>query len=715
MPLPLTRDLVFVGGGHTHALVLRKWAMHPLPGVRLTLISPGPTAPYSGMLPGFVAGHYPREALDIDLIRLTRFAGARLVLGTVEGISPDTKRIHITGQGDIPYDVASVNVGITSEMPLLDGFTEFGVPVKPLGPFATHWDHYRRTARAPRVAVLGAGVAGAEVAMAMAHALRDRAPEVHLIDRSAPLSEVTPAIRSRLLHALDQTGVHVHPHTQVEAVTATGLRLADGRDLPAEFVTGATGARPYDWLAQIGVETREGFITVAPSLQSSDPALFAAGDCAHLRHAPRPKAGVYAVREAPILWHNLRAALRESGNMQSYHPQKDYLKLISLGGKKALAARFGQALSGAALWRWKDHIDQRFMNRFRDLPEMSPPAPRVTAAGMKEAQGPKPMCAGCGAKIGRSALNAGLARLHPTPRSDIESLPGDDAAILRIAGQRQVLTTDHLRAFVEDPVLMTRIAANHALGDIWAMGGAPQAAVLSVTLPRLSEALQARSMEMILTAAEAEITRAGAALVGGHSSMGAEMSIGFAITGLVETPLTLAGAQAGDALILTKPIGSGTIMAAEMARQAPPDSVTACWDHMVRPQDQAARLLAPVAHAMTDVTGFGLAGHLSGIADASGLGAEITLADVPLMDGAEALAQAGVRSSLYSDNRAASGVVIAPDTARAALMYDPQTAGGLLAAIPMDQAYATLSTLRAAGLPAERIGKMTEGAGVVLR
>ncbi|MFB1025100.1 MAG: bifunctional NADH dehydrogenase FAD-containing subunit/selenide, water dikinase SelD, partial [Octadecabacter sp.] len=124
--IPYTRDLVLVGGGHTHALVLRSWGMNPLPGVRLTVINPGPTAPYSGMLPGFVAGHYTRDELDIDLVQLARFAGARLIAGKATAIDPVGKTITVLGRPDIAYDVAAIDVGITSEMPRLAGFADFG-------------------------------------------------------------------------------------------------------------------------------------------------------------------------------------------------------------------------------------------------------------------------------------------------------------------------------------------------------------------------------------------------------------------------------------------------------------------------------------------------------------------------------------------------------------------------------------------------------------
>lgn len=167
--------------------------------------------------------------------------------------------------------------------------------------------------------------------------------------------------------------------------------------------------------------------------------------------------------------------------------------------------------------------------------------------------------------------------------------------------------------------------------------------------------------------------------------MGAEMSIGLSITGLCKSPpVTLSGAKTGDVLVLTKPIGSGTLMAADMRGLARGEDVQACLDMMAQPQGNAAQILAK-AHAMTDVTGFGLAGHLAGMCEASGVGMSIQLADVPLLDGALDLATQGVRSSLYPDNRAIAGI-IAPDTPNAALMFDPQTGGGLLAAISPAQA-----------------------------
>lgn len=721
-PTSLSRDLVLVGGGHAHALVLRMWGMDPVPGARLTLIDPNPMAPYTGMLPGLVAGHYRRDALEIDLVRLARFAGARLLIGAVTEIDARSRRIAVDGHGEIAYDVASVDVGIHSAMRELPGFAAHGMAVKPLGPFAQTWERFvaRVTAgdAAPRMAVIGGGIAGVELAMAMAHRLRQAmqragaAPEraeITLIERSAQITPDTPGPRTRLLRALGEMGVTVMTDAQVAEITDTEVILSDGRRINAAFTAGAAGARAHPWIAESGLPvTDHGFLRVGPDLRvEGTETLFAAGDCAHLSHAPRPKAGVFAVRAAPVLRDNLRATL-SGGRLRRFRPQRHYLKLVSLGEKSALAEKAGLTVSGPLLWHWKDRIDRRFMTQFTALPSMpAPKPPRVTA--LDEETGDDPLCGGCGSKVAPSVLVDTLAAQPHGTRPDILTGPGDDAALLEMGGVRQVLTTDHLRAFILDYGRMARITALHALGDIWAMGARPQAALVSITLPRMSEPLQARTMAEIMAQAGAALRGAGAEIVGGHSTMGAELSIGFTLTGLLDRPaISTGGARAGDALILTRPIGSGTLLAAEMRGLAQGGDIAALLAVLAKPQGDAAEILGD-AHAMTDVTGFGLAGHLAAICRASRVAAHLDLAAIPIFAGAEGLAAQDIRSTVWTANRRAAPVIGAGDGPRAVLLHDPQTAGGLLAAVAAQTAAAHIEALRAAGHDAAIIGRVIDG------
>ncbi|MEL6584781.1 MAG: FAD-dependent oxidoreductase, partial [Pseudomonadota bacterium] len=349
--------------------------MSPVAGARLTVINPGPTAPYSGMLPGHVAGHYTRDDLDINLVRLCRMAGARFISGKADGLDLMNKTVSVPGRPPVPYDLASLDIGITSEMPKLPGFIKHAHPAKPLGPFARDWEVFVADDGPKTVAVIGAGVAGCELAMAMAYRLQGQPAEITLIEAGDEiLRDTLPRTRARLRHHLDRLGITLRTGAGASEVTADGVHLSNGGFVDARYVTGAAATRPQTWLERTHLELHDGFIKVRPDLRSSDPSVYAVGDCAHLTDNPRPKAGVYAVRQAPFLFANLRADLTGRAR-RPYRPQPGYLKLISVGDKIAVADKFGITIEGKHWWALKDRIDAKFMGQFKKLKPMSLPAP----------------------------------------------------------------------------------------------------------------------------------------------------------------------------------------------------------------------------------------------------------------------------------------------------------------------------------------------------
>ena len=714
--LPYTRDLVLIGGGHAHALVLKAWGMNPLPGARLTLINPGPTAPYTGMLPGYIAGHYRRDELEIDLVRLCRHAGARLIMDSSLDIDQSRHEIFLGSRGPVGYDIASINVGITAGLNV-PGFSTYGISAKPLNAYADRWNLFKSQVvkgyTTPDVVVIGGGVAGCELAMAMAYALQAKgiSPRVTVIELGSQISGVGSKVQHQILMAMANLGIVIKTSLKVVGVTENQVLLDGHQPIAATLCVGAAGGVAQDWITQTNLPQKDGFIKVSSDLGVvGDDALFAVGDCALMANGLLPKAGVFAVRAAPILHHNMRATL--TGKKRNHwKPQKKYLKLISVGEKSAIAEKMGVAIAGRLMWLWKNKIDRAFMKRLRDFPEMvSPTVAGELAAGVAEILATKPLCGGCGAKVGRGILSTALNNIAQ-PTHNVLTGVGDDAAVLRQPnGEFQVISTDHLRSFIDDPELMTRIALVHALGDIWAMGAQPQVGLSSIVLPQMSASLQQRTLLEITQVATEVLGAAGAQLVGGHTTMGAELTIGFTVTGTSKNmPLTVAGAKPGDVLILTRPIGSGVILAADMAGQADGRDVAATLAIMAQMQDREAEVLSPVAHAMTDVTGFGLAGHVHAICKASGLDASLFRDAIPIYSGARELSDAGVSSTLMPANSSDTPLNGAHD----ALLYDPQTAGGLLAAVPKKQSAAVIEALIGQGCTGHIIGHLTTGTGTL--
>ena len=313
-------------------------------------------------------------------------------------------------------------------------------------------------------------------------------------------------------------------------------------------------------------------------------------------------------------------------------------------------------------------------------------------------------CGGCAAKIGPAPLSRALGRLAPPIGGGVVlglETP-DDAAVMAVPKSGHLVqSVDFFRAFVDDPFLFGEIAANHALNDIYAMGGTPRHALATVVVPAGPAAKVEEAVFQLLSGARTCLDHEGVALVGGHSSEGADLSLGFSVTGDVapDRITRKGGLVKGNILVLTRPLGTGILFAAAMRGKAAAAVVAAALEQMRQSnRDAAAILLRHGASAMTDVTGFGLIGHLGEMLAVSGADAEVDLAATPLYDGALTLARNGTASTLLPENLALSHLLRSDiDVSAKALLFDPQTSGGLLAGIPAEKAASCVSALRAAG------------------
>jgi selenide,water dikinase len=678
---PATRQLLLAGGGHSHALLLLTWAMRPQSRPRqsrITLVSRRGGTLYSGVVPALVAGLRPPEACAIDLRSLCDRAGVAFVQAEITGLDPLQTELRLAGRPPLRFDALSLDVGAVTG-PARGGD---GLAVKPLEPFLA-W--CAALAVGQEVRIRGGGAAAVELALA----LRARGHPVRLLLRGERLRLGSAAAGRAGERLLAAAGVVIE------------RRVAEGA--PADLR--CTGSRAPAWLASSGlpVEAGSGRLRTDRSLQVlGHPGLFASGDCGVIDGDSRPASGVWAVRAAPVLAANLRRHLAGEP-LRRWRPQPLALQLLGDGGAcgggpRALAS-WGPLSLGPSrwLWRWKEHLDQAFLRRLA--------APPVVPTA----------CRGCAAKLAAAPLRGALARLAPGGRPPV----CEDAAVLGRdgTGGLWLQSVDGFPALLADPWLNARLTTLHACSDLWACGATVASAQALVTLPAAGAALQEELLLQTLAGVRSVLDPLGAALLGGHSLEardGAGLSLALTVNGQVgadrfwpKGPL-----RPGEALLLSRPLGSGVLFAAAMAGAARPDWIDAALITLEGSQAPLVEILmAHGCRTCTDITGFGLLGHLGEMLEGSAADTTVVLdsAALPALEGVAELLRQGYASSLAPANAAAYALLEGPvrlrepggEAAERAwrrdLLIDPQTCGPLLAALPVAQAAGALAAVRAAG------------------
>ena len=750
---PIVSDLVLLGGGHANIQVLKMMAMNPIGGLRITLISDQTHSPYSGMMPGYLAGYYCYEDCHFDLRRLCEELGQRFIKATIIGIDPQRKKIRLENRAEISYECASINVGIEPKpIKHISQDSVFKlIPLKPISRFIAHWDQLMSDLKAYQgkeplqLAMVGAGASGVEISIILKMLIEQNRwnAQLSLIHRHEFLvSAKDRRAQDCLLKTLNELGINVLQNTEVLEVHDQGLVLKDcqGRIDSENFYRAliATQAAAPRWFTSSGLPVnQEGFLKVTEKLLvENEDALFAAGDCIHFSPSPLKKAGVYAVRQGMVLEHNIRAFFDRKSSLKTFHPKKNVLSLITIGERKALVHQddFSMLrwLSPALLWTVKDGIDRRFMQRFQagtfamnPGPVKKPmPLPKTTLVPEDWQDN---TCGGCGSKLAASTLSQSLVKLA-IPKDDAVLLgvnEGEDCALTRFSEHTLCLQSiDQFRSFISDPYLLGQIATQHALSDIYAMGGVARTAQVGLTLCPATDKIHREDVFQVMSGVLDILTKSAVSLVGGHTGLGTELAIAIAVQGEVEPGrvLTKQVTKAGNRLILTKPIGTGVIFAANMLAQANGKLVDDALAGML----QSNKIVMETIRAFnvsgcTDITGFGLLGHaveMLGKNTDKSLGISIDYKAIPLFDGVCELFQQGYAASIAGKNDASLRALLSADVNQQNFpaLFDPQTSGGLLFSVPPHQVESCLNALHQNGVSrACVIGEVIDEAKIIIR
>ncbi|OYD90172.1 FAD-dependent oxidoreductase [Nostoc sp. 'Peltigera membranacea cyanobiont' 213] len=381
----IVKDLVLIGGGHSHAIALKMFGTKPLPGVRLTLISANQKTAYSGMLPGYIAGFYTHDECHIDLQPLANFAQANLYIDRVVALDLENNKVLCANGLVVDFDVLSIDIGSTPARVSVSGAAEYAIAAKPVSQLLEHWDELiaavgKNPQELIRIAIAGGGAGGVELALAMQSHLHQiqQIPnlEMHLFHRQMELMpNYHQSVRHQIQQILTQRGIELHlgesvcniaPINHKQTREIFEIKCESGLILECNKIFWVTQASAPEWLKNAGLGTDEqGFILVEDTLQSqTHPQVFASGDIATMVNYPRSKAGVFAVRQGKPLFENLQRILLGK-SLKPYKPQKQYLSLIGTGDKRAILTKGIITLPPhKLLWHYKDCIDRRFMERF---------------------------------------------------------------------------------------------------------------------------------------------------------------------------------------------------------------------------------------------------------------------------------------------------------------------------------------------------------------
>ncbi len=686
--IPINNDLVLIGGGHSHIMLIMELSKKPIRGNRITLISNEIDTPYSGMTPGYIEGIYTWRETHIDLYKLCFKLDIRFIHSEVLEISAINKEIILKNRPKIKFDVLSINTGIKSNHKTIKGAFKYCVPVKPISKLSNNF--LTETKKNNNIAFIGGGAASVELALGLKKRFKNKKSNLNIsiiTGKNGLLSSFPPKTRNIAKQTLQKTQINVIEKVEVIEVQKDKLLLSNKTKLKIDKAILSTNAMPPEWIKKSDIIlNKNNFIVVNDKFQTNYNYVFAAGDVVDFNNQNLSKSGVYAVKSGKPLAKSIRGFIQKKEAVP-YKFNKNYLSIIGLSNGLAIATKYNFTFTSRFCFLLKKFIDQKFVKKFNNLSQKNYSIfsdflnifDKIIKKNNKNIPAYQMQCRGCAAKVDFNALKTIL------PKKIINT--SEDA--INVKNYPNLYqSVDMISSIVSDPYLLGKIAANHAISDIIAVNSKLISALMILQLPFSNSEINSRDLEQVTYGASDVFMSTDCSISGGHTMIGKDKDpiIGFSVIGEKKNiinnkiPNKL---KENDILILTEKIGSGIIFSGINNDIIDSYYQIEVLNQMSQGNISFSKILDKLKTvSMTDITGFGLVNHLLNLIkrDSGKTGLTICPDKIPLFSGVKEALSKKVRSSLFDKNfnTAQKDLVYDRETKLIdEILYDPQTVGGL--------------------------------------
>ena len=716
--IPITNDLVLIGGGHSHLSVLMKLSKRPINGNRITLITNEIDTPYSGMIPGYIEGIYSWRDSHIDLYRLCLKLNVRFIHAEVERVSAYEKEIYFKDRPKIKFDVLSINTGIQSNNREIKGAAKYCLPVKPISKLANNF--LNKITNFKSIAFIGGGAGSVELALAIKKRFLNINQDIKITiitGKRGLLSTFPQKTKLTSLKTLEKFKIDIIEYKRVLEVKPKQIILSDKSMLKIDKAILSTNSMTPKWLAKSDILlTKDNYILVNKSFQTNYKYVFASGDVIDFNNQNLKKAGVFAVRSGKPLAINIKQFILGK-KLVEYKFNKNYLALIGTSKRSAIATKYNLTFNSRFFFYLKKYIDQNFIKKFSDfrirkkftLDALKTDVLNIFVKHKEKITDENDImqCKGCAAKVPLNALKQALPKDIVSTSEDAVSVPGHPELYQ---------TVDMISSIITDPFLLGKIAANHSISDMVSVNSKITSAMMILQLPLSKTEINSRDLEQVLLGANEIFKTIDCPLIGGHTMIGKDKDpiIGFSILGQKQKKIKIMKnrrkIKTKDLLILTEKIGSGLIFAGINNYLIDSYFQIDVIKQMIKGNLNFGKISNQLnILSMTDITGFGLANHLLNLIkrDNSKTGLTIYPNKIPLFEGVNECLNKDIKSSLFKSNYdiAQKDIIYKRDKSKLDnILYDPQTVGGIAFIIPQEEKYKHFKVLKENNIKFTEIG-----------